>query len=372
MKKDRALKQRQEREEVVRGRMKPVRSLPDKRLQEWLLKEVVPIHSSNSHRKDKGVSFTYMQRCGEEILVRVCKARIDRIGGETVISSIRESSRIFFSLHGETVYYQNYYNSYKSDRVTSWIMGRRPIYRSQCLEWEASEEGHLYTRNLKQVLAGTVWEHSQLGELYLGDHLPINAFTYCYKYIKYPALGYLVKEHLFQLARDALGGKKDYYCEINPVNLLGKSIEEVLGVDRKYLTTLRKINPRRALFGLMKELLKQEILVTEELLSWCRENHIFHADDLQLCLKHTSADKVISYIQTQAGRKAFSKQTYFAANRVKNVFYTYCGYLELCKKWNYDLSDEEVLFPQKLEDACDSVYAKEIDESQENTDKKKE
>ncbi len=393
-------KKMRETERKNKKRMQKVRPLPEKKIQSWLLKEVIPAHIFYQYQKGKKVqegycthchsrvllqsprhnkeyvcpscgwkatchatsrlsrvsneaSIIYMQRQGEDILVRVCKTQVIQQYGMQPIVWKRESSRAFLSLQGKTITCQEYYNTYKIGCICAWRKGKRPTYNSKSLEYEADTYGHLYTKNLSEILNGTDWEYSQLGELYLGDRLPVEVYSYFSAYLKYPVLEYLVKLKLYNLARFAVFRKSNPKLKAIPINMKGKNLTDVLGVDKKYLPMIQEMNISGEEFRLMKNLIQEKVSVDKQLLLWCQENNIFSDEDLKVCLRYTSIHKMLRYIREQCENFTQIRWYYAVDTNEKFVFGIYKDYIKFCEDLEYDLTDDFIVFPRNLKEAHD-------------------
>lgn len=133
----------------------------------------------------------------------------------------------------------------------------------------------------------------------------------------------------------------------------GRNICEVLGVGKQYLPLMQEVNISLATLGLMKKLLEKSISVDSRLLLWCQENAISDADDVTRCLKHTSAHKLIRYLQEQSRDEQFSARVYYQSTPETLAFHLYKDYIRFCENLSYDLTDDFILFPRHLKEAHD-------------------
>lgn len=105
----------------------------------------------------------------------------------------------------------------------------------------------------------------------------------------------------------------------------------------------------------MKKLLSRGNSVDSQLLLWCQENAITDADELERCLKHTSAYKLIRYLQKQSQDEYFLTRAHYQSTAERFAFGLYKDYIRFCEDLDYDLTDDFILFPRHLKDAHDRV-----------------
>lgn len=304
---------------------------------------------------DRGTVQIFQRLSENELVLRIFKFYYSYSHEEVAKVSIYENARAFISWDEDRKANADwYYHSYNSGDLTPWKRGTRPVYNHWMDNFEADSCGYLYTRNLEEVFSGTPWKYSQLGAFYLHAREPMQVIPYLREYLRHPALEYLVKLRLYRLAQAAVYGEDGGYVVGDaPLNMDGRNIGEVLGVGKQYLPLMQEIDITRATLGLMKELMKKSVLADSRLLLWCQHNVITDADDLERCLKHTSAHKLIRYLQEQSHDDSFSARAYYRTTPEKLAFGIYKDYIRFCEDLNYDLTDDFILYPRHLKEAHD-------------------
>lgn len=297
-----------------------------------------------------------LQRLSEnKMILRIFKFYYDYFREDVPKVDVYENARAFISWDEDKKENVDwYYHSYNSGDLTPWKSGTRPVWSFYQYSFEADFCGYLYTRNLEEVLSGTPWKYSQLGAFYLHDREPMQVIPYLREYLRHPALEYLVKLRLYRLAQAAVYGEDGgYVLGENPLNMDGLNIGEVLGIGKQYLPLMQEVNINRAILGLMKKLLSRGFSVDSQLLLWCQENAITDADELERCLKHTSAHKLIRYLQEQSQDDCFSARVYYRSTAQTLAFGIYKDYIRFCEDLGYDLTDDFILYPRHLKEAHD-------------------
>ncbi len=304
---------------------------------------------------DRGTVQVIQRLSGNELVLRIFKFYYDYCSEDVPKISIYENARAFISWNEDKKADVDwYYHSYNSGDLTPWKSGTRPIRSYWQNNFEADSCGYMYTRNLEEVLSGTPWKYSQLGAFYLHDREPMQVIPYLREYLQHPVLEYLVKLRLYRLAQAAVYGEDTgYVVGENPLNLDGKNIGEVLGIGKQYLQLMQEVNINRATLGLMKKLLSRGVSADSQLLLWCQENAITDADELERCLKHTSAHKLIRYLQEQSRGENFSTRVYYRSTPITLAFGLYKDYIRFCEDLEYDLTDDFILYPRHLKEAHD-------------------
>ena len=387
-------------EAKIKERMKDIRPLPEKSVQAWLQKEVFPAHIfyyykkgtkmqkgycthchkdvqvlSPSHGKEiicpscgrkatahaKGrnsyvydrTTALYLQKHGEELLVRVCKASVSYKNPYEPDVSVWENARFFIKTDGNSLDSDRYYYSYSAEKLTPWTKGMRPCFNRWAYYFEADTCGHIYTQNLAKVLQGTPWQYCQLKDYYLSHRETMAITPYLSEYLRHPALEYLVKLRLFNLTTFAVYGDSGYSLGENPLNMDGRNIKEVLGVGKQYLPLMQEVDIDRGTFWLMKKMLERSLPVDTHFLKWSQDSKVHDINDLERCFKYTSAYKLMRYLQEQSEDSAFTIRLYSNDTPVRQAFDEYKDYIRFCEDLEYDLTDDFILFPRHLKDAHD-------------------
>lgn len=306
---------------------------------------------------DRGTVQVIQRASDRELVIRIFKFYYFYYKKKVPEIGIYENARAFLSWNeSKKINADWYYHSYNSGDLTPWKSGNRPVWSSYQYSFEADSCGYLYTRNLEEVFSETPWKYSQLKAFYLHHRDPMQITSYLWEYLRHPALEYLVKLRLYRLAQAAVYGEDSgYIVGQNPLNMDGRNIGEVLGIGKQYLPLMQEIDINRATLGVMKKLLSRGISADSQLLLWCQENSITDGDELERCLKHTSAYKLIRYLQEQSQDDCFSARAYYRSTSQTLAFGMYKDYIRFCEDLKYDLTDDFILFPRHLKDAHDRV-----------------
>jgi hypothetical protein len=133
------------------------------------------------------------------------------------------------------------------------------------------------------------------------------------------------------------------------VNPGGKSLKDVLGVDKSDIAFIQKYNLSSKELRLYKGLKKMGQVMTKEILTWTRssfkDTYYFEYSRILGLADYASINKVIKYIDQQRGTD----------RRVENVIRDWEDYIENARKLEYDLKLDMVLFPKDLNEAHDRV-----------------
>ncbi|MBS1473895.1 MAG: PcfJ family protein [Massilimaliae sp.] len=392
-------KRKKKRERAILHRMAPVRNLP-KGLERWTWQEILPAYLFYEYQKNRkaqegyctacrqtmpvpearhqkhgicpncGHAVTYralgrgtnlwdqetvqiIQRAGSELLIRVCKAVISYRDYRNPSFHLWESARSFVSvtdtgtLHEEAYYYSPYRGI-----LTHWIPGFRPHFFLSG-HFEADPCGYLYPDNLKQVLAGTPWQYSQLSGFAQETRAPLEVVPYLSAYLRYPVLEYLVKLKLYHLAADVIY-RPD--CR-GKLNLHGRNPREVLQIDHACLSILQEAGTGVSGLQLLRGARENGIHISASFLHWVEDNQITQQDDIISCLRYMSEQKLIRYITEQYGqlKNTVVPIGYRRYETPDRVFSEYKDYLRFCRDLGYDLKNSFVLFPRNLQDAHDKT-----------------
>lgn len=388
----------------IRAKMATVKPLAEKSLKKWVHWEVLPAHIIYRYQKGKKqqqgfcthcqkevtlvsprhakecicpscgymataraagratnlcdrTTIQYLQKHGDGVLVRICKVSARYKDPWNPEISLWENARLFFSVKGKKLQEEFYYYSYEGRKMTPWVKGTRPVYNRYFYNYDADTCGHVYTRNLNKELKGTPWQYSQLGDYYLSDRVEMCIRPFFREYLRYPVLEYLIKLRLYALTTYVVYGDDGDSFYGNPLNLNGKGMKEVLGVDKQYLPMMQEMDMNRRTLRLLQQFLKEGIHPPQDLMFWCQHNRVLDLEDLRVCLRHMTPNRMIRYLaqQCEAAPKDFTLESYYRTTREKKAFGLYKDYLRFCRDLGYDLTDEFILFPRHLKEAHDRV-----------------
>jgi len=291
-----------------------------------------------------------------ELVVRYIKAYYSYRKSEPAYEHVYENARIF--LHWDNqgqITTQNYHLDYRNAILTPWKRGFYPVYNKWQYNFEADCCGYLYSKNLGVELYETPWQYSQLKDYYAADPIPLYVPQYLQRYVQYPMLEYLVKLRLYNLVTDIVyQGNYDYSTP--PVNLRGKNLREILGIEKIHLPLLQNINPGGKLLGLIKSLIANNVALNENMLSWCSHHGIGQAEYLTIPLQYMTPHRLIQYVEKQfENPPRTSKYTNDGYSSMNSVLSDYRDYLNMCEDLKFDLNNTFVLFPGRLKRAHDKV-----------------
>ncbi len=299
-----------------------------------------------------------IQRTGEnELVIRFVKVHRHFPKQDTPKLIVYENARLFLTWEGNRlVKLEPYYYSYCTGCLTPWHKGELPVFSRWQYNFEADCCGYLYHRNLDSELKGTPWQYSALKEYYFSDPTPLYAAIYLKEYLHHPMLEYLVKLRLYRLATYVAYGEdgRQYYGG-QVLNSNGKSVAEVLGVNKSYLPFLQEVNPGGKQLRLIKALLREHIQPDMELMKWCSENGIGEEENLTVPLQFMTPYKLMRYVSEQFA--AHQKTSYFSSGyySMSYLLSDYKDYLCMSEALDYDMKNSFVLFPKNLKEAHDRV-----------------
>jgi hypothetical protein len=298
------------------------------------------------------VTAQVIQRTGENgIVVRIFKVSKSYRDFREAKPRVWENARIFVEWDQGKTTVTPFYYSYWNGILTHWRKGIRPVMNKWAVNFEQDACGHLYTRGLDGALAGTPWQYSQLEQFYLRDGMPLEVVPYLLKYLRHLFIEYLVKMNLHRLARDVVYAG----YAANVLNEHGKSLRDVLGVEKDDVPILQVVDVDREQLRLFKALKAQGVRAEEALLRWYAEHKIGDTENVLRPLQYMTQYKLTQYIDGQFERLR-EQTTQYGERRyreLRRVLSEYNDYLALGLKLNYDFTGSFALFPRDLQAAHD-------------------
>lgn len=293
-----------------------------------------------------------------ELLLRIVKAYRTFTDADTpVYFSVYENARHFISLcsdgHCSTSPY--YLASAYKDDLTPWKCGCRPHFLSWRDSFEGDTAGHLYFRNLAELLRNTPWQYSQL-ERFARIAATMDAIPYLNAYVQWPVIEYLVKAKLFRLVSDIVYGS--YHFMIGKtVNCEGKNLQDVLKLDRSWLPLLQEVDPGIAQLNVIQWFINAGKRPDASMMKWCANNAIQDVSVLAELLSHMTMRKLMRYADAQYEIRIASTKTpeYIRYYSMANLLADYRDYLRMCKEMQYNVESSFILFPRNLKSAHDHV-----------------
>lgn len=300
-----------------------------------------------------------IQRIDEnELIIRFVKAYCRYPKSDKPEFSVYENARLFLRWENDKIVKrESFYYSYNVGCMTAWHRGDRPVFSKWQYNFEADCCGYLYHRNLTSELKGTPWQYSALKEYYFEDPTPLYAASYLREYLRYPMLEYLVKLRLFRLATYVVYGDSDgrQYYGNDVLNSDGKTVTEVLGVDKKYIPIIQQINPDSKQLRLIKAFLREKIEINMDFMKWYSECETRVEEQIMVPLRFMTPHKLMHYATEQFA--VFQKTSYASPGyaSVSHVLSDYKDYLSMSEALGHDMSSSFVLFPNNLKEAHDRV-----------------
>ncbi len=397
IKETRESKRRIEKKKKMKKLMKPIdkRKLP-RGLRRWVEQAVIPAHIFYDYRKGRKYMEGYCTRCKAE--VQVLKPRHGKIGrcpncdaevtfhavgrhsrvyehetvqvvqhvGDSVVIRIMkinanfrnhrepeitmwESSRFLCGRKDGRYAEREFYWECGYDAITNWRNGSRPIRNPWFYQYDTDNCANLYPRNLPRELKDTPWQYCQVQEFSQHFQKPLYLPSYLRSYLEKPALEYLVKLKLFELARSVVYGNDDHgLYHRNPLSLESKGLQNVLGVPKACLPMLQRVNISYHGLYLLQQMIAVGKTVEEPFLAWCQKRKLYDDQDILRCLKYMSQTKLMFYLEDQMelleDPRGFS-----------HVFHLYRDYIRFCEDLGYDLKDSFVLHPRNIREAHDNA-----------------
>lgn len=291
-----------------------------------------------------------------EMLLRIVKAYRTFTDADTpVYFSVYENARHFISLcsdgHCSTSPY--YLASAYKDDLTPWKCGYRPHFLSWRDSFEGDTAGHLYFRNLAELLRDTPWQYSQI-EAFARVVTEMDAISYLNAYVQWPVIEYLVKVKLFRLVSDIVHGAF-YFMIGKTINCKGKNLQDVLKLDRSWLPLLQEVDPGIAQLNVIQWFINAGKKPNASMMKWCANNAIQDVSVLAELLSHMTMHKLMRYADAQYKMRIASTKTpeYIRYYSMANVLADYRDYLRMCKEMQYDVESSFILFPRNLKSAHD-------------------
>lgn len=245
-----------------------------------------------------------------EMLLRIVKAYRTFTDADTpVYFSVYENARHFISLcsdgHCSTSPY--YLASAYKDDLTPWKCGYRPHFLSWRDSFEGDTAGHLYFRNLAELLRDTPWQYSQI-EAFARVVTEMDAISYLNAYVQWPVIEYLVKVKLFRLVSDIVHGTF-YFMIGKTINCKGKNLQDILKLDRSWLPLLQEVDPGIAQLNVIQWFINAGKKPNASMMKWCANNAIQDVSVLAELLSHMTMHKLMRYADAQYEMRIASTKT---------------------------------------------------------------
>lgn len=293
---------------------------------------------------------------GNELVIRVMKVYCDYRKVEVPELNVYESTRIFVRRGDDgNCLTEPYHHSFESGDLTPWKAGYCPVMYIYQPNFNAEVCGHLYHRNLEEVLLGTPWQYSQLKQFYLLDKEPMDTAPYLKALLEYPQLEMLFKMGFFRLTCDLVYRDSPKHL----LNCSGRKPFDVLKVWPEDIVTLRRMNGRAADLRSMQKYREKGIRpeVRGEIFDWMEKHKIQDDHDILRLMKRMTQQKLFGYAEKQfallGGRENVRGQKRYES--MSRILDEYQDYLRMCEDQQYDMKSTFVLFPRDLTQAHDRL-----------------
>lgn len=288
-----------------------------------------------------------------ELVIRILKAYNEYRKKTVSETSVYEAMRIFVRADTEKgLITEPYHESYSTGDLTPWKTGYHPIRYMYQENFYADVCGHLYCKNLDDVLQKTPWQYSQLKRFYQYDHVPLQLTTFLSALLRQPKLEMLIKLGFVRLAADVI--YRGTYASI--LDETKKRPHEILRVGAKDIPFLKECGVTLSALTVYQHYAQLKLPDRNSLFCWQSERGISGFQRLKTALQLTTVHKLTRYIDGQyellKNRRVQGAYRYTEPGYVLNE---YDDYLQMCLKENYDLKNDFILFPRDLQAAHDRV-----------------
>lgn len=281
----------------------------------------------------------------DELVIRIFKAYNNPVKSEL---GIYESARQFIRQNPNgTLAFEEYYMDYKQ-----WKKGKRPVFFCYQYNFEADTCGHVYCGNLPNAMKGTPWQYCPVKAFYEHFREPMEMSSFLAAHVTHPKLEHLIKTGFCDLASDLA------YRSHNVILDESKNrTHQILRVAHEDIPFLRGVNIGAAQLSDFQKYFERNLKDRQNLFLWQTEHKISHIErNILPFMEFTAPHKFMRYVDTQAAQlKERLRYGVHRFSKTSDVVQEYSDYLDMCKKQNYDLKNDFILFPKDLEQAHDRV-----------------
>lgn len=400
------LKRRHQKQRLIIERMRALTPLP-RDFKGWIHREVLPHYIFYSYAKDKKLMDGYCTACrhevqvplpkhntegvcphckspvtlksrgkrgyindrctvqvlqkisADELVIRIYKVYCDCRKTDTSEKSIYEATRIFVKSDSPGQCREEaYHHSFRCGDITPWKQGYCPVYYVYQENYNAEVYGHLYHRNLEDVLYGTPWQYSQLKSFYLKEKTQMTTATYLKALIHYPKLEVLFKLGFYHLTSDLIYRR-------DPAALLDCSRRKPHEILRVWSEDVNDLRDNSCGMGELQEYQKYRkkgisSKTREEIFSWLNRYDLRNDHDVLALMSRMTLHKLFRYAEEQF-TLLHSRKTARGGMRYESMYRIldeYQDYLRMCGQQNYDMKSSFVLYPRDLQQAHDRLSAR--------------
>ena len=212
---------------------------------------------------------------------------------------------------------------------------------------ENPEMAYVYTRNLKKVFKDTICGIEALAEMF--EHCyELYPEEYIYSFIKDPTVEFFLKLGLYQVVKEnSEPGSLEKF-----INKDGRSLRQILGINKEHLIMLQKMNAKSVHLETMKAFIGENIkFSSDEIMTICDHISDGRLKYLKLILKYCTIHRALKYLETQYNiHEDVYKPYYYYNHKItfNNVVSDWYDYIMQCVALGYDLQSDFVLFPKDL------------------------
>lgn len=191
----------------------------------------------------------------------------------------------------------------------------------------------VFPENIKSVLSGTYWQYSKM-EILAAAGKQFNPLDYLFHYEHNPAIEYIVKAGIYNIATDMLSNGYWFYGKT------AKTLQEYFGITTDELMMVKRVDPKlRTLNQFIK--LKKNQTPRESDMLLLQECKITEHNFEKILKCEGDPVKNMKYLKKQAGIK--SKKT-----TINSIIGTYFDYINMARQEQWDLSEKHNLWPKNL------------------------
>lgn len=385
----RKAKRERQKQRKISQRMKGVPAIP-KGLNEWVRRQMMPAYFFYDYKKGRKVVTGVCSACGREVeltgvkynakgicphckreltmksrkrmgymldwdtcqviqrisanelVIRIFKVYFDHVKDSL---NIHESARQFIRQEcSGGLSYEEYYSYYGK-----WKSGRRPVLFCYQYNFEADLCGHVYTNNLSTALRGTLWQYCPVKQFYEHFRERMEMLSFLAAYLKHPKLEHLIKTGFYDLATDLA-----YRGNAISLDERKNRTHQILRVAKEDIPFLQSISLGMSELSDFQKYCERNVRNRQELFRWQKKNDISYIErNILPFMEYTTPHKFMRYVDTQAAQ--LKECGIYRFSKTSDVVREYSDYLDMCRKQNYDLKNEFILFPKDLQQAHDRV-----------------
>ena len=295
--------------------------------EQWLEKLFVKKNNARVRKEEHKVAC--IQIINEQIALRYfnfCKYYSkNEQTGEREESSMNEFEEMRFLLDKKSKKVTKY------EQVQERWAGERWVKRGGT--GNNSQHYDVFPENIKSVLSGTDWQYSKM-EILAEAGKQFNPLVYLFHYDNNPAIEYILKAGLYNIAADMLS---DGYWRYERK---AKSLQEYFDITTEELMMVKRVDPKLRTLNQFKKL-KENKLPSESDMLLLQECKIAEHNFEKILKCEGDPVKNMKYLRKQAGIKS-------RTTTVNSMVGTYFDYINMARQEQWDLSEKHNLWPKNL------------------------